>query len=73
MLLLILQCVALNHDETVLAAGDATGRVLIWRDFAAAVPNDMRDGVAAGKRRAEVGSVGAGQGQVQWVKAALHE
>ena len=49
------QCVALSSDDSVLAAGDITGRVLIWHDFAAAVPSDLREGVAAGKRRVEVG------------------
>ena len=51
-----MQCVALSSDDSVLAAGDVTGRVLIWRDFAAAVPADLREGVAAGKRRVEVGA-----------------
>lgn len=46
---------ALSSDESVLAAGDVTGRVLIWRDFAGAVPTDMREGGGVGKRRAEVG------------------
>ena len=45
---------ALSCDDSVLAAGDVTGRVLIWRDFMAAVPADLREGVAAGKRRTEV-------------------
>eukprot|EP00983_Pelagomonas_calceolata_P051528 1142459-Pelagomonas_calceolata.AAC.2 len=47
------QCVALSSNDSVLAAGDVTGRVLIWRDFAAAVPADLREGVATGKKRAE--------------------
>jgi len=58
--ILCAQSVAMSSDDSVLAAGDATGRVLIWRDFAAAVPADLREGVAAGKRRAEVCSGACG-------------
>lgn len=31
-------CVAVSADETMLAAGDATGRIQLWRHFGDAVP-----------------------------------
>ena len=31
-------CVAISSDETLIAAGDVTGRILIWRNFSSHVP-----------------------------------
>lgn len=39
----------INANDTILAAGDASGRVLIWRDFEQHVPQVRRDGEHKGK------------------------
>ncbi|KAJ9513928.1 hypothetical protein QJQ45_021053, partial [Haematococcus lacustris] len=44
-------CLALSADDSVLAAGDDSGRILIWRDLAAALPEDKRAGLHSGKLR----------------------
>ncbi|GAX72998.1 hypothetical protein CEUSTIGMA_g450.t1 [Chlamydomonas eustigma] len=42
-------CVAISADETMIAAGDASGRIQIWRNFAAHVPAVKRgEGAASG-------------------------
>ncbi len=38
------QCVAISADESMIAAGDAPGRIQIWRDFAPHVPTIKREG-----------------------------
>ncbi|KAJ9513792.1 hypothetical protein QJQ45_020871, partial [Haematococcus lacustris] len=44
-------CLALSADDSVLAAGDDSGRILIWRDLAAALPEEKRAGLHSGKLR----------------------
>lgn len=39
-----LQCVALSQDETVLAAGDVSGRIQVWRNIGSAIPPSTRPG-----------------------------
>jgi NET1-associated nuclear protein 1 (U3 small nucleolar RNA-associated protein 17) len=45
--------VALSSDDAVLAAGDASGRILIWRDLLPLVPVEARSGAHAGKQQLE--------------------
>jgi NET1-associated nuclear protein 1 (U3 small nucleolar RNA-associated protein 17) len=38
------QCCAISSDESMIAAGDASGRIQIWRNFGQHVPLIKRDG-----------------------------
>lgn len=38
----VLQCVAIDPTENRVAAGDSTGRILIWSDFKDQVPNAQK-------------------------------
>lgn len=42
------QCLALSPDETMLAAGDVSGRILIWRGLEGVVPKEAREGAHQG-------------------------
>ncbi|EFJ41335.1 hypothetical protein VOLCADRAFT_107736 [Volvox carteri f. nagariensis] len=42
-------CLALSPDDSLIAAGDVSGRILLWRSFEHSVPAALRDGEHSGK------------------------
>ncbi len=64
------QCVALSQDDTVLAAGDISGRILIWRNPAECLPHPSRAGGGGGgggshqQQQQQQGEGGGGGGRV---------
>ncbi|GLI71536.1 hypothetical protein VaNZ11_016768 [Volvox africanus] len=42
-------CLAISADNSLIAAGDVSGRILIWRSFEHSVPSALRQGEHAGK------------------------
>ncbi|GLC42212.1 hypothetical protein PLESTB_000643100 [Pleodorina starrii] len=41
-------CLALSADDSLIAAGDVSGRILLWRSFEHCVPSALRDREAGG-------------------------
>ncbi|GIL68600.1 hypothetical protein Vafri_21848 [Volvox africanus] len=42
-------CLAISADNSLIAAGDVSGRILIWRSFEHSVPSALRQGEHTGK------------------------
>ncbi|GIM13128.1 hypothetical protein Vretimale_16329, partial [Volvox reticuliferus] len=42
-------CLAISADNSLIAAGDMSGRILIWRSFEHSVPSALRQGEHSGK------------------------